>query len=156
MFKNFGDYFFSDDKAALQIESVHQMLKDTYWCRGIPMTVLVKAIKNSICFGVYKNNQQVGFARVVTDQATFAWLCDVIIHPDHQGKGLGKMLVSFVQAHPQLQKLRRVCLVTKDAHSLYEQFGFKVTETPKNWMEIKNNDIYLNWEIPVDPTASPN
>ena len=83
------------------------------------------------------------FARVVTDGATLAWLCDVIVDPTFRGKGISKDLIKYIMAHPKMQGLRRICLATKDAHGLYEQFDFKVTETPQNWMEIKDNEIYL-------------
>ena len=133
----------NDVKAALQIDLIHGLLKDAYWCKGISKEVIQNAIEGSLCFGVYIDGKQVGFARVVTDRATFAWLCDVIVDPNHRGKGLSKQLMAYILAHPQLQGLRRICLATKDAHELYKQYGFKVTETPQNWMEIKNNDIYL-------------
>lgn len=99
---------------------------------------------SSLCFGVYENasGEQVGFARVVTDQATFAWLCDVYIEEAHRGRGLAKKLMEELKAHPALQGLRRFCLTTKDAHGLYEGFGFQVTQTPEYWMEIKDNGIY--------------
>lgn len=133
----------SDDKSLLQLDRIHSMLRDAYWSRGIPRETVARAIENSLCIGVYRGHEQVGFARIVTDKATFAWLCDVIIDEKYRGQGISKALMKFVLAHPDLQNLRRICLATKDAHTLYEQFGFKVTETPQNWMEIKNNEIYL-------------
>lgn len=136
-------YLISSDKKLLNIGQVHEQLFEAYWSKGIPQSVLVRAIENSLCFGVYKNNIQVGFARVVTDSATFAWLCDVIIDEKHRGHGLSKELMHNILNHPQLIGLRRICLATKDAHELYKQFSFKVTEIPQNWMEIKDNDIYL-------------
>jgi N-acetylglutamate synthase-like GNAT family acetyltransferase len=137
------DYQISDDKNQLQLDIVHSLLKDAYWCKGIPKKTVAAAIESSICFGVYKSNSQVGFARIVTDGATFAWICDVIIDEKHRGRGLSKELMKAILKHSKLQGLRRICLATKDAHKLYEQFNFKVTETPQNWMEIKNNNIYL-------------
>jgi RimJ/RimL family protein N-acetyltransferase len=127
-------YLISSDKKLINIDQVHEQLFEAYWSKGI---------ENSLCFGVYKNNIQVGFARVVTDSATFAWLCDVIIDEKHRGHGLSKELMHNILNHPQLIGLRRICLATTDAHELYKQFSFKVTEAPQNWMEIKNNDIYL-------------
>lgn len=126
----------------MKTNDIHSLLKDAYWCRGIPEHTIEKAMNNSLCFGVFKNDVQVGFARVVTDYSTFAWICDVIIHENHRGKGLSKELMKMIMTHPELQGLRRICLATKDAHKLYKQFGFVVTETPQNWMEIKNNNIY--------------
>ena len=138
-----GEFELSDEKTSLQVERIHHLLKDAYWCTGISKEVITAAINGSLCFGVYTDGKQVGFARVVTDCATFAWLCDVIIDTAYRGKGLAKQLMSFILAHPELQGLRRICLATKDAHKLYEQYGFMVTQTPQNWMEIKDNEIYL-------------
>lgn len=134
----------SDDKRLLQVEVVHSLLRDAYWCKGIPLNTFKSAIEGSLCFGAYLGDLQVAFARVVTDGATFAWLCDVIVDSKYRGKGISKKLLKYIMAHPNLQGLRRICLATKDAHGLYEQFDFKVTSTPQYWMEIKNNDIYLD------------
>lgn len=139
----FKSYEINDDKNQLQLNTVHGLLKECYWSKGIPQAVVTAAIEMSLCFGVYKDKHQVGFARVVTDGATFAWICDVVIAEKHRGQGLSKELMKAVMSHSLLQNLRRICLATKDAHKLYEQFGFKVTETPQNWMEIKDNNIYL-------------
>lgn len=139
----FNGYDISDENKDLQLDTVHALLTESYWCKGIPKKTVAAAIGNSINFGIYKSGLQVGFARVVTDSATFAWLCDVIIDEKHRGQGLSKELMKFILKHPQLQGLRRICLATKSAHTLYQQFGFKVTETPQNWMEIKDNEVYL-------------
>jgi GNAT superfamily N-acetyltransferase len=133
----------SDDKSLLQLECVHSFLQNAYWCQGIPFQTFKSAVEGSICFGGYYQGRQVAFARVVTDGATFAWLCDVIVDPSVRGKGFSKKLMTYVMAHPQMQGFRRICLATKDAHALYEKFNFKITETPQNWMEIKDNNIYL-------------
>lgn len=138
-----GEYVFDDDKKRLQLDVVHGWLKETYWSKGIPKSTVAAALETSLCMGIYQDKAQVGFARVVTDVATFAWICDVIVDEPHRGRGLSKELMRFVMAHPHLQGLRRICLATKDAHELYKKFGFKITETPQNWMEIKNNAIYL-------------
>lgn len=137
----------STDKTRLQPSRIHHFLStQAYWCLGIPKPVVEKAIDQSLCFGLYAHQNgeqlQIGFARIVTDKATFAWLCDVYIENDYRKKGLSKWLMECVMAHPDLKNLRRICLATKDAHSLYKNFGFKVTETPQNWMEIKDNDLY--------------
>lgn len=140
---NFEGYQISDEKDKIQLSRVHSMLKEAYWCKGIPEKTVRAAILSSLCFGVYKDNLQVGFARAVTDGATFAWICDVVIDEDHRGKNLSKELMKAMLKSESLKDLRRICLATKDAQKLYEQFGFKVTETPQNWMEIKDNDIYI-------------
>lgn len=134
----------SSDPSKLQKERIHAFLStQAYWCLGLPRSVLARAIEGSICFGVYnREDLQVGFARVVTDRATFAWLCDVYIEDAYRGKGLAHRLMEAVMAHPELQGLRRFCLTTKDAHSIYAKYGFEPTQTPTYWMEIKNNSIY--------------
>jgi N-acetylglutamate synthase-like GNAT family acetyltransferase len=139
------NFFVSTDKTLIQIERVHKFLSEkAYWCLGVPKDVVKKAIDNSICFGVYQRSDsaQVGFARVVTDKASFAWLADVYIEEAYRGQGLSKLLMNNIMMHPDLQNLRRFLLATSDAHGLYRQFGFKVTETPDRYMEIKKNDIY--------------
>jgi GNAT superfamily N-acetyltransferase len=145
-----GQFFISDIKQDLQLERIYDFLsKEAYWCIGIPKSILEKAIASSICFGVYddKFNLQIGFARVVTDKATFAWLCDVYIEPAYRGQGLSKWLIKTIKQDPDLQNLRRFCLATKDAHSLYEGFGFQITKTPNYWMEIKDNEIYKGMQL---------
>jgi GNAT superfamily N-acetyltransferase len=152
MEKTKSGFFISDSKAILQLDRIHRFLStEAYWCLGIPKNVLAKAIDSSLCFGVYeeKTNLQVGFARVVTDKATFAWLCDVYVEPQVRRQGLSKRLMETIKLHPDLHNLRRFCLTTKDAHGLYESFGFQITKTPSYWMEIKDNEIYkkLNPEL---------
>jgi GNAT superfamily N-acetyltransferase len=139
-------YFVSDRKDLLQLDRVHAFLSTkAYWCLGIPLEVVERAAANSLCFGAYRasDSVQVGFARVVTDQATFAWICDVYVEESARGHGISKELMKAVMAHPSLHGLRRICLGTHDAHELYKQFGFYVTKTPENWMEIKDDQIYL-------------
>jgi GNAT superfamily N-acetyltransferase len=127
----------STDKSLLDFEMIYHYLdEDSYWSQGIPPDKLRKAIEKSICFGVYKENKQVGLARVVTDEATFAYLCDVFILPGYRGMGLSKWLIQTVIAHPDLQGLRRWLLATADAHGLYKQFGFSGFSRPERWMEI--------------------
>jgi GNAT superfamily N-acetyltransferase len=132
-----GDYEISMDPARLDRGLVHDFLsKDAYWARGIPRPVVDRCIENSLCFGLYRGTEQVGFARVVTDRAAIAYLGDVFIVPAHRGRGLGKWLVATVMAHPDLQGLRRFMLGTEDAHSLYERFGFRPLAHPERMMEI--------------------
>jgi GNAT superfamily N-acetyltransferase len=138
-----GDVLVSDDKKLLDHALIHRFLSgQSYWAKDIPMEVMERSIEHSLCFGIYKAGRQVGFARVVTDFATFAWLADVFILDEHRGSGLGKMLVGGVLAHPRLQGLRRFQLGTRDAHALYEQFGFASLEFPERFMEIRASNSY--------------
>ncbi len=140
-------FLVSTDKARLQPDRIHRFLsRDAYWSMEIPLAIVQKAIEGSLCFGVYQTNEsglvQVGFARVITDSATFAWLSDVYVEAEFRGQGLAEFLVQSILNHPSLKGLRRICLATKDAHGLYAKFGFEVTQTPGYWMEIKDSDIY--------------
>ncbi len=132
------EYTVSDDKTKLDLAVIHGYLsREAYWSQNIPIELVQRSIDNSLCFGVYRADRQVGFARVVTDLATFGYLADVFILPEHRGKGLSKKLVAFIMAYPALQGLRRIMLVTRDAHGLYERFGFKPIDSPENTMSIK-------------------
>lgn len=138
-----GDYTLSTDPARLDVDMIHRFLsQEAYWAIGRPRQVVEKTIQNSLCFGVYCRGQQVGFARLVTDRATFAWLCDVFILPEHRGRGAGKFLIAGIRRHPELQGLRRWLLATRDAHGLYSQYGFKPVDRPESLMEILNRDVY--------------
>ncbi|MEO1261806.1 MAG: GNAT family N-acetyltransferase [Bacteroidota bacterium] len=141
-----GDYEISTDKNRLQLNIVHKYLsEEAYWCKNIPLKTLEKGIENSCCFGLYFQGQQIGFARVVTDYATFAYLADVFILEPHRGKGLSKWLVQTIMNHPLLQGMRRWVLGTKDAHGLYEKYaGFKPFKEPGRFMEKHFPDIYKN------------
>ena len=131
------DYSISTDQQNIDLEMIYKYLsEESYWSKGISFDTVKKSIRNSICFGIYLTGQQVGFARVVTDKATFAYICDVFILPDHKGIGLSKWLIQTILAHPDLQGLRRWSLATADAHGLYSQFGFKQIIRPERWMEI--------------------
>ena len=132
------EYSISIDKKKLDIKVIHQFLsQEAYWCKNIPVEIVQRSIENSLCFGVYLADDQVGFARVITDLATFGYLADVFILPEHRGKGLSKQLMAFIMAYPALQGLRRMMLVTLDAHRLYKQFGFEPIENPENLLSIK-------------------
>ncbi|MGN7989757.1 GNAT family N-acetyltransferase [Pedobacter sp. 22226] len=136
-------FIFSDNKELLDITAIHHYLStESYWAKNIPFDTVKRSIENSLCFGIYKGSEQVGFARWVTDKATFAWLCDVYIKDSYRGLGLSKKLMSFMIFHPDLQGLRRYQLATLDAHGLYEQFGFSVIENPDRQMGIVIPDIY--------------
>ena len=136
-------YSISTDKSRLDLEVIHSFLSSSYWAAGIPREIVQRSIENALCFGVYHGEEQVGFARVVSDFATIAYLADVFILDKHRGKGLSKILMKCIMQHPRLQGLRRFCLGTRDAHELYRQFGFEVIQKPENWMEIKRENLYL-------------
>jgi GNAT superfamily N-acetyltransferase len=123
-----GDYTISCDRARLDVAAIHAYLTTSYWSPGIPREIVERGIEHSLPFGVYRGEEQVGFARVITDRATFAYLADVYILEPHRGQGLSKRLMEYVLAHPDLQGLRRFMLATRDAHGLYRAFGF----TPLN------------------------
>ncbi|WP_196157763.1 GNAT family N-acetyltransferase [Reinekea sp. G2M2-21] len=133
----------STDPAKLDIDFIYQFLStEARWCLGIPRTVVEKALNNSLCFGVYDDNVQVGFARVVTDYATFGNLVDVFVIPDRRGQGIARMLLDAVVTHPDLFGLRRFTLATSDKHELYRKFGFTELGRPEIFMEIFRSDVY--------------
>lgn len=132
------NYTISTDIAKLDIEAIADMLTRAYWAQGRTREMIARYVQHSLVFGIYHNGKQVGLARVVSDYTTFAWLCDVFIHEDHRGHGLGKWLMETVHAHPDLQGLRRWMLATRDAHGLYEQFGWTVLDHPERWMHKFN------------------
>ena len=136
------EYEFSADKQRLDVATIHEFLAGSYWSPGIPRAVVERAIENSLCFGVYCESEQVGFARVVTDKATFAYLADVFIFEAHRGRGLSKRLMEFIMSCPDLQGLRRFMLATRDAHGLYQQFGFSEAANPARLMEILRPNVY--------------
>jgi GNAT superfamily N-acetyltransferase len=128
----------STDPARLDIEAILDFFTRAYWTLGRPRERTERALQNSLVFGVYEGTKQVGIARVVTDYAIVAYLCDVFIHEDYRTHGLGKWLIETVMAHPDLQGLRRWTLATRDAHGLYKQYGFSPLTDPSGWMEILN------------------
>lgn len=138
-----GRFLISTDKSQLDITAIHAYLTRSYWAAGISRQLVARSIGMSLCFGVYdESNTQVGFARVVTDYATFAYLCDVYIMEEYRGLNLGKALVAEVVRHPALSRVRRALLVTRDAHSLYQQYQFIPLENPHKFMEIARPSIY--------------
>jgi N-acetylglutamate synthase-like GNAT family acetyltransferase len=142
-------YFISTQKVLLDVKVIHSFLsKDSYWAQGIPKEIVEKSIQHSaLCFGVYKevenSQEQVGFARIISDLASFAYLCDVFILPDHRGLGLSKVLMKIITNHPELQKVRRLMLATSDAHQLYAQYGFMPLDTPESFMQIRKKPSEL-------------
>jgi len=135
-------YSVSTDKAQFDVGMIYRFLTNCYWAEGVPRDVVKRSIDNAFCFGVFDREQQVGFARVITDRATYAYIGDVFILESHRGRGLSKLLMKAIMEHPELQGLRRWSLVTNDAQSLYQQFGFSPLSSPHNYMEFVNADIY--------------
>jgi GNAT superfamily N-acetyltransferase len=145
------EYLISIDPTKLDLDLIHKFLSEhSYWARGIPREVVARSIANSLCFGVYATANatpksawsQVGFARVTTDRATFAYLADVFILPEHRGQGLSKRLMEAILAHPDLQRLRRWMLATADAHELYRRFGFTGLSRPESFMQRHDPEVY--------------
>lgn len=131
-----GEYTISTDQSRLDIDLIHDFIcNHSYWGRGRAREVVQRSIENSMPFGIYHGDRQVGFARIVTDYATFAWVADVFVVPEHRGRGLSKWLMEIIIAHPKLQGFRRWVLSTKDAQGLYERFGFIKLHRPERWME---------------------
>jgi GNAT superfamily N-acetyltransferase len=139
-----GEFVISTDRARLEVDAIHGFLTDCYWAKGIPKDTVIRSIENSLCFGVYYNGQQAGFARVISDYATYAYLGDIFVLEPYRGRGLAKWLMECIVAHPSLEGLRRWALATRDAHSLYAQFGFTPLRAPDRWMERHDPDVYAN------------
>lgn len=138
-----GEYVVSDDRSLLDIAAIHAFLSEqSYWAGGISKRRLETALDNSIPFGLFEGGRQIGFARAITDRATFAYLADVYISETHRGLGLSSLLLEAVLGHPEVQHLRRWMLGTKDAHNLYSRFGFVALEEPQRWMEFSDPDAY--------------
>jgi GNAT superfamily N-acetyltransferase len=138
-----GPYFLSTDPALLDVALIHQFLSEqSYWATGIPREVVERSLKNSLCFGLFHGSQQIGFARLVTDRATFAYLADVFVIDAYRGQGLGKWMMECLLKHPDLQGLRRMLLGTRDAHGLYAPFGFTPLAEPGRFQEIFRPNIY--------------
>jgi GNAT superfamily N-acetyltransferase len=131
-----GEFLVSTDPALLDVPAIRDYLSNrSYWAQGRPLEIIRRSIENSLCFGLYESRKQAGFARVVTDQATFAWLCDLFVLEPYRGRGLSKWLMECILRHPDLQGLRRIVLATKDAHELYRRYGFAPLSLPERFME---------------------
>lgn len=137
-----GEYRISTDRKRIDAAAVREYLARSYWAQGISREVVERSIEGSLCFGLFFQERQVGFARIVTDAMTFAYLCDVYVLEEHRGRGLSKWLMETVLAHAALQRIRRFVLATRDAHSLYERYGFRRLAQPESYMEIFRPDIY--------------
>jgi GNAT superfamily N-acetyltransferase len=139
---NRGDYVVSTDSSRLDLRSIHKFLaQEAYWSRGIKFEVFLKSVENSLCFGLYHRETQIGFARIISDFATFAYLADVFVVQGYRRHGLGKWLIECIIDHPALKGLRRWMLVTRDAHGLYQQFGFQGINRPEFFMEASGKDL---------------
>jgi len=136
------EFEISTDPERIDVSVVHGFLSKSYWAKGIPLETVQRSIQHSICFGIYRGQQQIGFARVISDRSTFAYLADVFVLESHRGNGLSKWLMQCIMAHPELQGLRRWVLVTRDAHGLYRQFEFQALNRPEGWMELHTPDVY--------------
>ncbi|HET7584728.1 MAG TPA: GNAT family N-acetyltransferase [Gemmatimonadaceae bacterium] len=130
------------DPSRLDVAMIHRVLAASYWARGVPRDVVERSIRHSLCFGVYVGDAQVGFARVVTDRATFAYLADVFVLEEHRGRGHARRLMDAIVAHPALQGLRRWVLATRDAHGLYAGYGFTPLAAPDRFMELHDPNAY--------------
>lgn len=130
----------STTASEMNLSDISDMLGRSYWAKNRSKEAIETSIKNSCCIGIFDGDRQIAFTRIITDYSTYAYICDVIVHEDYRGKSLGKQLMKTTMEHPQLQTIEKWALATRDAHSLYEQFGFKVTEFPENRMEIRNRD----------------
>ena len=138
-----GEFLISTDPARLDLDVIYGFLTNCYWSKGIPREVVTRSIEHSLCFGVYDGSgAQVGFARVVSDFSTVAYLGDVFILESHRGRGLSKLLMESITQHPALQGLRRWILLTSDAHGLYKKFGFTPVKAPDRYMELHDPSVY--------------
>jgi GNAT superfamily N-acetyltransferase len=138
------DFLISTDPSKLDLKLIHRFLTNAYWSKNISFEIVEKSTRNSLCFGLFHHGQQIGFARVISDYATFAYLADVFILEEYRGQGLSKWLMECILGYPDLQNLRRWVLVTRDAHGLYRHFGFTHLQAPERYMEI----VHLN---PYEP-----
>jgi N-acetylglutamate synthase-like GNAT family acetyltransferase len=132
----------STEKEKMDIDFIHSFLNRSYWAEGISKEIIRRSVEGALCFGVFENDKQVGFARMITDRATFAYLADVFIIEECRGLGLSKWLMEVILSHPDLQGLRRMMLATRDAHDLYKKFGFTPLNNVDRWMHIHHPDIY--------------
>ncbi len=136
-------YTITTDRTMIDVDAVHSFLSEhAYWCRGIPHATVVRAIERSFVVAAFDGGEQVGFARAVTDGATFAWVCDVYVLPEHRGRGLALRMLETMRTHTDLQGLRRWVLATRDAHDLYRRLGFATMPSPERWMIVDDPDVY--------------
>ena len=140
-----NEFYISTDRSKLDIDAIHNFLSTkAYWCLNIPKEKVEISIENSFCFGLYENNKQIGFARIITDYSTIAYLGDVYILEEYRGRGLSKWLMETIMNFPELQGLRRWILLTGDAHELYQKYGWTELADSSKWMELHNKNVYSN------------
>ena len=137
-----NQFTITTDREKFDVEFIHSFLTRSYWAEGISKEVIKQSIEGALCFGLFENDKQIGFARMITDKVTFAYLADVFIIEEYRGRGLSKWLMEVIMSHPSLQGLRRMMLATKDAHGLYEKFGFTALNNVDRWMQIHDPNIY--------------
>ena len=135
-------FYISTEKEKMDIDLIHSFLTRSYWAEGISKEIVSRSIEGALCFAVFENEKQIGFARMITDRATFAYLADVFIIDEYRGLGLSKWLMEVIMSHPDLQGLRRLMLATRDAHELYKKFGFTSLNNVDRWMHIHYPDVY--------------
>jgi GNAT superfamily N-acetyltransferase len=145
------DYLLTTDPGAVDIGAVHAFLHQSYWARGVPLDVVKRSLEHSLSFTLLRDQRLVGFARVITDYATFAYVTDVFVLPDYRGQGLATWMMSCILAHPELQGFRRWCLATRDAHNVYAHVGFARTTIPERWMEKLDPDVYARSTHQAEP-----
>ena len=150
-----GDILVTTDPARLDLATVHTFLAGSYWAGGIPREVMERSILNSICFGAFDGERQVGFARVISDRATFAYVADVFVLPTHRSRGIGKRIMDCITSHPDLQDLRLWTLFTRDAHGLYRQHGFREARYPDRLMERRAEQAYALNECATSRESAP-
>ena len=148
-----GNYVLSDDRSRVDLKVVHGFLRTAYWSEEIPIEIVEASIANSLCFGIYLEQSQVAFARVVTDYATFAYLADVFVLPEYRGLGLSKWMMSGIMGHKGLKNVRRFMLMTRDAQGLYKQFGFAPLTEPERVMEISEVDFYKKRQLTMNSAS---
>ena len=148
-----GDYVVSTDQALLDLDAIYGELGRSYWATGRTREVVARSLRGSLCFGLYHGERQVGLARVISDYATFAWLCDVFVLEEHRRHGLGVWLIDVVLSHPELQGLRRFLLATRDAHGLYTRYGFAPLAAPERWMERLPDAATIPAPVPNPPST---
>ncbi len=145
-----GGFLVSTDPALLSLDAVHEFLSRSYWAGGIPRETVERSLAHSLCFGLYHGKEQIGLARVISDFATYAYLCDVYVLESYRGRGLASWLMKCVLHHPDLQGLRRFNLVTRDAHALYRKFGFSEPKNPGGYMELLRPQVYKRAAVEGD------
>ncbi|MDX6711492.1 MAG: hypothetical protein QOH96_2508 [Blastocatellia bacterium] len=147
------NYVLSDDRSRVDLKVVHRFLRTAYWSEEVPIEIVETAIANSLCFGIYLEQSQIAFARVVTDYATFAYLADVFVLPEYRGQGLSKWMMSGIIGHEGLKNVRRFMLMTRDAQGLYRQFGFAPLTEPERVMEISEVDFYKKRQLTMNSAS---